>query len=191
MHGHPDRGKRGGESFACHLPRVTHCALFIVSIFCLGFVGSVAKSQQCTSTTSSSRCRQQHGEPIQSRDVESVQDEWFGTSKLLLWHRGPSVQVQYHHQPGILRREDLGEGGLGDCNPSHTPMQARLYLSKDGATPRVDDNNYWILIGSLRSLVNTRPDLAYSVGYASRFMEQAKHVNFVKRILRYVAGTKH
>jgi hypothetical protein len=70
-------------------------------------------------------------------------------------------------------------------------MQARLYLSKDGATPRVDDNNYWILIGSLRSLVNTRPDLAYSVGYASRFMEQAKHVNFVKRILRYVAGTKH
>jgi hypothetical protein len=66
-------------------------------------------------------------------------------------------------------------------------------LSKKGATPRVDDTSYQSLIGSLWYLVNTRPDLAYSVGYASRFMEKPReeHMNAVKRILIYVAGTKH
>ena len=45
---------------------------------------------------------------------------------------------------------------------------------------------------SLRYLVNTHPDLAYSVGYVSRFMEALKeeHLVAVKRILRYVAGTR-
>ncbi|GAU47720.1 hypothetical protein TSUD_285070 [Trifolium subterraneum] len=47
------------------------------------------------------------------------------------------------------------------------------------------------LIGSLRYLCNTRPDLAYSVGIVSRFMDKPKssHLIAVKRILRYVKGT--
>jgi hypothetical protein len=42
-------------------------------------------------------------------------------------------------------------------------------------------------------LVNSRPDLAYAVGYVSRFMEKptVEHLVAVKRILRYVAGTVH
>jgi hypothetical protein len=41
--------------------------------------------------------------------------------------------------------------------------------------------------------VNSRPDLAFSVGYVSRFKEAptTEHLTAVKRILRYVAGTLH
>jgi len=39
--------------------------------------------------------------------------------------------------------------------------------------------------------VNTRPDIAYAVGLASRFMEapSKEHWAAVKRIVRYIAGT--
>jgi hypothetical protein len=52
---------------------------------------------------------------------------------------------------------------------------------------------YRSIVGSLRYLVNTRPDLAYSVGYISRFMEKptTEHLAAVKRVLRYIAGTLH
>jgi hypothetical protein len=41
--------------------------------------------------------------------------------------------------------------------------------------------------------VNTRPDLAYTVGYVIRFMKEptTKHLLTVKRVLRYVTGTVH
>jgi hypothetical protein len=87
----------------------------------------------------------------------------------------------------------LDEAGLDDCNPYHTSMESRLHLSKTGDTPRVDATLYQSLIGSLRYLGNTRPDLAYLVGYVSRFMEEPReeHLKAVKRILRYITGTKH
>ena len=46
-------------------------------------------------------------------------------------------------------------------------------------------------MGSLRYLAHTRPDLAFSVGYVSRFMQRptTKHQQAVKKIVRYVAGT--
>jgi hypothetical protein len=46
-------------------------------------------------------------------------------------------------------------------------------------------------MGSLRYLAHTRPDLAFSVGYISRFMQRptTEHQQAVKRIIRYVAGT--
>jgi hypothetical protein len=39
--------------------------------------------------------------------------------------------------------------------------------------------------------LHTHPDLAYAVGYVSRFMERPtfEHQGVVKRILRYLAGT--
>jgi hypothetical protein len=55
----------------------------------------------------------------------------------------------------------------------------------------VDATGYRSLVGSLRYLVNTRPDLAFSVGYVSRFMEDPheEHLSAVKHVLRFVAGT--
>lgn len=82
-------------------------------------------------------------------------------------------------------------GGLADCNPAHTPMEERLKLSRDSTAEEVDATQYRRIVGSLRYLVHTRPDLAFAVGYVSRFMQRptTEHQQAVKRILRYVAGT--
>jgi len=83
--------------------------------------------------------------------------------------------------------------GLTGCNPSHTPMESRLKLSKSSSASAVDATKYRSIVGSLRYLVNSRPDLAYSVGYISWFMENPtiEHMVAVKRVLRYIAGTLH
>jgi hypothetical protein len=65
----------------------------------------------------------------------------------------------------------LEKAGLAGCNASATPMEPKLKLLKDGTTPSVDATEYRSLIGSLRYLCNSRPDLGYPVGYLSRFME--------------------
>jgi hypothetical protein len=81
--------------------------------------------------------------------------------------------------------------GLIDCNQAHTLMEERLKLSRDSTADEVDATQYQRLVGSLRSLANTRPDLAFSAGYVSRFMQRPtmEHQQAVKRIIRYVAGT--
>jgi hypothetical protein len=85
----------------------------------------------------------------------------------------------------------LAVAGMEGSNPSHTPMENRLKLSKSSTAPLVDSTKYRIIVGALRYLVNTRPDLAYVVGYISRFMEKptVEHLMAVKSVLRYIAGT--
>jgi hypothetical protein len=81
--------------------------------------------------------------------------------------------------------------GITDCNLALTPMEERLKLSHDSTMEEVDATQYRRLVGSLRYLAHTRPDLAFSVGYISRFMQRQmmEHQQAVKRIIRYVAGT--
>ncbi|XP_066323494.1 uncharacterized mitochondrial protein AtMg00810-like [Miscanthus floridulus] len=87
----------------------------------------------------------------------------------------------------------LEKAGLAACNSSATPMEMKLKLLKEGSTPSVDATEYRSLIGSLRYLCNSRPDMAYAVGYLSRFMEapRQEHLAAVRCVLRYVAGTVH
>jgi hypothetical protein len=61
--------------------------------------------------------------------------------------------------------------GLTDCNPALTPMEERLKLSRNSTTEEVDAMQYR-LVGTLRYLAHTRPDLAFSVGYVSQFMQR-------------------
>lgn len=65
----------------------------------------------------------------------------------------------------ILKRFEMK-----DCNATSTLAEPRLQLSKDSDEDDVDPIEYIRLIGSLRYLCHTRPDLAYSVGMSSRFM---------------------
>ena len=76
----------------------------------------------------------------------------------------------------------LDLSGFADCNSCDVPMQAKLKLSRKDDSPCVDATEYRSLVGKLRYLVNTRPDLAFSVGYVSRFMEepQIDHLATVK-----------
>ena len=63
-------------------------------------------------------------------------------------------------------------GGLTGCNQAHTPMEERLKLSRDITAKEVDATRYRRIVGSLRYLVHTRPDLTFAVGYVSRFMQR-------------------
>jgi hypothetical protein len=70
-------------------------------------------------------------------------------------------------------------------------MEERLKLSRDSMTEEVDAMQYQRLVGSLRYLTHTRPDLAFFVGYVSRFMQRptTEQQQAMKRIIRYVART--
>ena len=77
------------------------------------------------------------------------------------------------------------------CNLVDTPMEERLKLTTAKVGTELDVTRYRSIVGSLRYLVNTRPDIAYDVGIASRFLQAPakEHWSVVKRILRYLAGT--
>jgi transposase InsO family protein len=85
----------------------------------------------------------------------------------------------------------LEQAGMTGCNSYHVPMENRLKLTKNDKSPPVDKTKYRSIIGSLRYLVNTRPDIAFAVGIVSRYMEEprASHWSAVKQILRYLSGT--
>ena len=65
----------------------------------------------------------------------------------------------------------LERAGMKNCNPCDTPMECRLKLCKEKEGEAVDPTACRSIIGSLRYIVNTRPDLAYAVGVVSRYME--------------------
>ena len=80
---------------------------------------------------------------------------------------------------------------MAGSNPCHVPMEPRFKLSKYSTAPAMDATEYRSIVGSLRYLVHTRPDLTFAVGFVSRFMEAPteEHLAAVKRILRYIAGS--
>jgi hypothetical protein len=52
-------------------------------------------------------------------------------------------------------------------------MEERLKLSHDRTAEEVDATQYRHLVGSLHYLAHTRPDLAFYVGYVSRFLQRS------------------
>lgn len=85
----------------------------------------------------------------------------------------------------------LERSGMADCNSVQVPMEARLHLSKASKLPAVDPTEFRSIVGSLRYLIHTRPDITYSVGIVSRYMASptTEHMAAVKHILRYIQGT--
>jgi hypothetical protein len=86
----------------------------------------------------------------------------------------------------------LERAGMEGCNPAPVPMEPRTKLSKDSKHPPTDGMFYRSIVGCLRYLVHTRPDISFAVGYVSRFMESptTEHLAAVKHLLRYIAGTR-
>lgn len=125
----------------------------------------------------------------QMKDLFSMSD-----LGLLSYYLGIEV-VQSCHGIGLCQAsyaaKILEKTGLESCNSVQVPMEAKQKLSKKSTTPPVDATEYRSIVGSLRYLVNTRPDIAYAVGIVSRFMESptTEHMAAVKQILRYIRGT--
>ncbi|KAJ9551621.1 hypothetical protein OSB04_015666 [Centaurea solstitialis] len=85
----------------------------------------------------------------------------------------------------------LKDAGMYDCNPTLIPMDSNVKFSKDEKEEDADATEYRSLVGRLRYLLQTRPDLSYAVGITSRYMQTPKksHMVAIKQILRYVKGT--
>ncbi|XP_066381607.1 secreted RxLR effector protein 161-like [Miscanthus floridulus] len=70
-------------------------------------------------------------------------------------------------------------------------MEERLKLTKASTAPKVDATLYQSVGGGLCYLVHMRPDITFTVGYVSRFMEDPRedHWGAVKQLLCYIKGT--
>lgn len=85
----------------------------------------------------------------------------------------------------------LEKAGMAECNAVKFPMEHKLQLNVDLTGKPVNPTHFKSIVGGLRYLVHTRPDIAYTIGIVSRYMERPTkiHMNAVKRICRYVKGT--
>jgi hypothetical protein len=87
-----------------------------------------------------------------------------------------SIEVRQDASGIILRqthyaRKILEMAGMAICKAVATSMEERLRMSHDSTKEEVGTMKYQRVLGSLRYLVHTGPDLAYAVGYVSRFLE--------------------
>jgi len=80
---------------------------------------------------------------------------------------------------------------MENSNPAITPAEAGLKLESAPDEEFVNATDYRRIVGSLRYLCNSIPDLSFSVGLISRHMQDPKesHMCAAKRILRYLQGT--
>ena len=83
----------------------------------------------------------------------------------------------------LLERSDMAE-----CKPCLTLMEEQLKLTKASTTAKVYATLYQSIVGCLRYLVHTWPDIVFAMGYVSRFMEDPRedHWATMKQLLRSV-----
>ena len=98
-----------------------------------------------------------------------------------------------------LVEEILQKFEMMDCKPISTPMTVPCKLSTNDSPKSIEEEQvmaslpYRQILGSVRYLVScTRPDLSYSAGFLSRFMQNPgiAHWQALKRVLRYLQHTK-
>ncbi|KMT17950.1 hypothetical protein BVRB_2g034700 [Beta vulgaris subsp. vulgaris] len=106
------------------------------------------------------------------------------------------IEVLQHRDGITLKQEKyaskvLEDAGMSECNTTHVPMDQNVRLSKGLEESCINERNYRRSIGCLRYLLHTRPDLSFSVGVLSRYMQEPKesHGAALKQVLRYLRGT--
>ena len=77
------------------------------------------------------------------------------------------------------------------CNVVPIPVIGNLILKEELDQKPIDATLYKQLVGSLRYICNSRPDISYGVDLVSRFMAdlRAPHLFAAKHILTYLEGT--
>jgi hypothetical protein len=110
---------------------------------------------------------------------------------LLSGHRSEVGEEGFILSQESYARKILEKASMSDCNPCKITMEPKIKLSKESSSALVDATMYRSLVGSLIYLMNIRPDLAFSVGFVSGFMQEphVEHLVTIKHILMYVVGT--
>lgn len=126
-------------------------------------------------------------------ELNSERNSEFGMSDLGNMSYFLGVEV-VQSEKGIFINQDkyakdvLEKFGMSDSKPVNNPIVLGSKLTKLGSGAKVDATKYKQMVGNLMYLTPTRPDLIL----VSRFMEAPteEHLQAVKRILRYLKGTK-
>eukprot|EP00286_Rhodomonas_abbreviata_P014033 CAMPEP_0181339602 /NCGR_PEP_ID=MMETSP1101-20121128/29358_1 /TAXON_ID=46948 /ORGANISM="Rhodomonas abbreviata, Strain Caron Lab Isolate" /LENGTH=1796 /DNA_ID=CAMNT_0023450611 /DNA_START=148 /DNA_END=5539 /DNA_ORIENTATION=+ len=120
----------------------------------------------------------------------------------LSWYLG--VDINHNLGKGVTTLNQtqfidtmLKRFNMDGCNPISTPAEPNAHLLK-ADQPSVPDKrftrDYQRLVGGLMYLSSfTRPDISYAVNQCAKFMANPgpTHLTAAKRILRYLAGTRH
>lgn len=104
----------------------------------------------------------------------------------LLWNDKGIIMHQLKYAKEILKRFDMAT-----CKAVTTPADMNLKLEDCLDEEKVDPTECKKIVGSLRYLCNSRPDLCCAIGVLSRFMNDPgrSHYMATKKVMRYVQGT--
>ncbi|GAB2284320.1 hypothetical protein Dimus_039661 [Dionaea muscipula] len=105
----------------------------------------------------------------------------------------PGIKVEQNSDGIFISQQSyikkvLDQFGMWNCHPVATPLSPGVKLCKAGNGVPVDPSLYRSLVGSLRYISYTRPDILFAVGLVCR-APMEDHFNVCKRILRYLKGT--
>ncbi|MCH80525.1 copia-type polyprotein [Trifolium medium] len=100
--------------------------------------------------------------------------EFVQTSRGMIMH-------QHKYAEELLERFEMNE-----CNSVSNTCETNSKLEECSDEEMVDSTMFKQIVGSLRYLCNSRPDICYAVGVVSRFMSMPRksHLIVAKRILR-------
>jgi hypothetical protein len=109
------------------------------------------------------------------KDIKLLKSEMgnaFNMSDLGLLHYYLGLEVNKSSDgiflsEGAYAKKILDRSGMASCNSCRFPMEPRLKLSKESVEQAIDKTMYRSIVGTLRYLVNTRPDIAFAVGSVS------------------------
>jgi hypothetical protein len=138
------------------------------------------------------------GDDLMRKIKEEIKASWevtdMGEPKKIIGieisHTEDTITIsQQRYIESILERENLT-----DCNPVTTPMDPKIKILPNPEGNEGSRSNYFAqLLGELQFLANaTRPDIAFTVNRLSSYTANPtmEHVTALKRILRYLKGTK-
>ena len=85
----------------------------------------------------------------------------------------------------------LSKYGMADCKPISMPLDQNLKLRADEGQVLDNVTMYRKIVSCLIYLTISRPDLSYTIGLESQFMQLPRkpHLDAVRRKLRYVSAT--
>ncbi|KAK2989710.1 hypothetical protein RJ640_030203 [Escallonia rubra] len=141
-------------------------------------------------------CGNKRNNPSMFKEFKNAMAQEFEMTDigLMSYYLGIEVKQQdngiFISQEGYAK-EILKKFKMDDANPVSTPVECGVKLSKKDVGEKVDPTFFKSLVGSLRYLTCTRPDILFGVGLISRYMEAptVTHMKAAKRILRYLKGT--